>query len=464
MFNYKDLSSINKPALICESEIITYQQLASLSKEITRSVNRRSLVFFIASNDLESIAGYIGIANANSVIMILDINIKNNQLNKLIKLYNPNYIFLNKKSNLIIKNFSEKTSIKNYCLLLNKNNMRLKLNDELFILISTSGTTGTSKFVKQSYSNLISNTNSILDFLPIKETDITITTLPMSYVYGLSIINTHIAKRALIILNNNSLVEKNFWYNFEKFKVTSFGGVPYTYEILNRIGFEKFKLKSLRYTTQAGGKLDTKIWRKILDIYEKLNIKFISMYGSSEATARMSYLPYRYAKEKIGSIGIPIPGGFLHLVDKNNNNIPEDNIEGELVYEGENVFMGYSFSQKDLFKGKMNNNKLYTGDIAKKDKDNFFYITGRKDYYIKIFGNRINIQEFQKEINQMGIKCILKSEEKNKISIYIDKNKNKEKIKLFIKQNTQLNLNIFNFKLVNHLIRNKKNELILDIN
>ena len=114
--------------------------------------------------------------------------------------------------------------------------------------------------------------------------------------------------------------------------------------------------------------------------------------------------------------------------------------------------------------GKMNNNKLYTGDIAKKDKDNFFYITGRKDYYIKIFGNRINIQEFQKEINQMGIKCILKSEEKNKISIYIDKNKNKEKIKLFIKQNTQLNLNIFNFKLVNHLIRNKKNELILDIN
>ena len=165
------------------------------------------------------------------------------------------------------------------------------------LLISTSGTTGSTKFVRQSYENLRNNTKSIIDFLKISELDNTITTLPMSYVYGLSVINTHLEMGGNITLNSSSIIQKIFWEKIYKNKITNFAGVPYTYEIMEKLDLKKFNLKFLKYTTQAGGKVPINTIKKLISNYEKSDIKLIVMYGASEATARMSYLPCEILKK-----------------------------------------------------------------------------------------------------------------------------------------------------------------------
>ena len=161
------------------------------------------------------------------------------------------------------------------------------------LLISTSGSTGSAKFVKISSQNLLSNTKSIINYLQLNDKDICITTLPMSYVYGLSLINTHIFSKGTIILNEKSVMDKQFWSLIKKYKVTNFGGVPYTYQILDKINFYKKNLNSIQFLTQAGGKLDLEINKKILTKFCKRSKKFIVMYGSngSDSSNVLSSLP-----------------------------------------------------------------------------------------------------------------------------------------------------------------------------
>ena len=165
--------------------------------------------------------------------------------------------------------------------------------------------------------------------------------------------------------------------------------------MLDKIDFYKKDLKYIRYLTQAGGKLNLQINKKIAENFYNNNKDFIVMYGAAEATARMSYLPSEFSCKKIGSIGVPIPGGKFWIEDNNQKKIEKENEIGELYYSGKNVCLGYAENINDLSKGDENKGILKTGDIAKKDKDNFYYILGRNDRFVKIFGNRINLDELE---------------------------------------------------------------------
>ena len=166
-------------------------------------------------------------------------------------------------------------------------------------------------------------------------------------------------------------MEKGFWTAFKKSKTTSFNGVPYTYEILNKIGFQNIKIKSLKYLTHAGGKIDKSKLREILKFCNKNNLKFYSMYGQTEASPRISYLKPKFSKNKIESIGKGIPGCKIYLVNELGKKIMKPYIEGEIVCEGKNVFMGYSKNYEDLIHSNQKNFKLNTGDIGFFDKDSF---------------------------------------------------------------------------------------------
>ncbi len=352
-----------------------------------------------------------------------------------------------KKKKLKLKNYHSIYNFYSHELLVSQKNYRIKLYNQLSLLISTSGSTGTSKFVRQSNKNLINNTKVICDYLSITEKDTTITTLPMSYVYGLSIINTHLYSGSSIALNSKSLVEKKFWKSLYENKVTNFGGVPYTYSILERINLDKFNLKYLRYTTQAGGKLNKTTAKNIINKYENLNIKLYIMYGAAEATARMSYLPFIDIKKKISSVGKPISGGKFFIIGQNKKRIRKPNIIGELYYKGKNVCLGYANNYKDLSKGDTNKGLLRTGDLAYKDKDGYYYITGRKDRHIKIFGLRVNLQELEEIIFDFGVQNMCVEEKLNKILIYV---KNFQNFNTLIKYiNKETNLHPSSFKIIN---------------
>ena len=200
--------------------------------------------------------------------------------------------------------------------------------------------------MRLSYNNIYNNTKNIVKYLKIEQSHRTITTMPPFYTYGLSIINTHLYMGASIFVTNMRVIEKVFWKLFNELKITSFGGVPYFYEIIKRLNFSKMNLPSLKYFTQAGGPLNRELIEYFLDYAETNKITFIVMYGQVEATSRMTYLPHEISRKKIGSIGIPIPGGKIRL----ENNKSNDDKKGEIIYEGQNVSMGYAKNFKDLKK------------------------------------------------------------------------------------------------------------------
>ena len=340
----------------------------------------------------------------------------------------------------MFKNISQ---FKNYILLKNLNDSKKTIHKNLMLLMTTSGSTGSPKFVRQSYKNVISNTKEIIKYLNIKKTDITITTLPINYVYGLSVINTHLFSGSTIVLNNYSMVEKKFWELIDSFKVNNFSGVPYNYNIIEKIS-KKGLPKSLKYTTQAGGKMNHVLLQKIIDVYKKYKIRLVQMYGAAEATSRMSYLNWNHAQTKMGSIGMPIPGGKFYLINKKGEKIKKKSQKkGELVYCGKNVCMGYAKKIKDLSLPDLNKGLLKTGDIAHEDFDGFFYISGRKNRYIKIYGVRVNLSELETILSRKGIDVSMKESGENKIEVYFkDASKTKRGIK-FISSVTSINSNVF---------------------
>ena len=229
----------------------------------------------------------------------------------------------------------------------------------------------------------------------------------MNYTYGLSIINSHLLVGAVLLLTEKALTQKEFWNFFKEAGATSFGGVPYTYEMLDRLRFYRMELPSLRYMTQAGGKLIPELHKKFAEYAEKNGKKFIVMYGQCEATARMGYLPADKAIEKCGSMGIAIPGGRFRLIGLDGSTVTEPYTTGELVYEGDNVTLGYAECGEDLLKGDEQHGVLETGDMAQFDEEGFYYIVGRKKRFLKIYGNRVNLDEIDRMVKGefLGIDC-----------------------------------------------------------
>ncbi|MDR0611422.1 MAG: AMP-binding protein, partial [Planctomycetaceae bacterium] len=383
----------------------------------------------------------------------------------LLEVYLPEYIFLSEKwKDLLPEYFEPVEYFRNHVLYRNTKGVRPELHDDLALLLTTSGSTGSPKLVRLSYRNIQSNAESIAEYLEITAEDRAITTMPMSYTYGLSIINSHLIKGATIITSELSLVERKFWDIVKNLKPTTFGGVPYIYEILKKLRFKQMLLPSLRYITQAGGKLSQELVEEFRDICKEKGIRFIVMYGQTEATARMSYLPYENSFEKSRSIGIAIPGGKFWIENENGEIIETSETKGELVYQGENVSLGYAESPADFVKGDENNGILRTGDIAYRDADGFYYIVGRKKRFIKIFGNRVSLDEteslLQSHFSDTNIAC---SGIDDKMYIFIVNELLKENIQKFLTERTGLNTTAFKIVVIQVIPKNESGKTIYTI-
>jgi len=446
-FFFKKLNKFkNKTALILEDKsLISYKELIDLSKKISSKLSiKKKLVFVLGQNNLETIVGYISFIVSGHTVVMLDNKINKVFLNNLIFIYKPSYIYLQNKKET--KNLYKKIlNFKSYTLLKRKKDFNFHINTELMLLMSTSGSTGSPKFVRQSYKNILSNTLNISKYLNINYKDTTITSLPISYVYGLSVINTHLLNGAQIVLTNSSMIEKKFWKLIDVYKVNNFSGVPYSYSIVEKI-FRRKVPSSLKYTTQAGGKINEVLLKTLNKIYKKNKIKLFVMYGAAEATSRMSYLNWSKLEKKLGSVGKPIRGGNFYLLDEKDNIVKKSYKKGELIYSGENVCMGYSEKLEDLSLPDLNKGILKTGDIAYKDNDGFYYIVGRKNRYAKIYGIRVDLSELESILSKKGIEAFMKEGDENKIDVY---SKNKLKIKQgikFISKITMINKNVFIIK------------------
>ena len=438
---------------------LTYAQTLNETNRIKKEIKQRSLILIISDNSIGFLISYIFCILNNHVAIILDSKTSRENLIKIFKNYQPNFIFLQNESSGIFKKFCKNGLIFfNQRLMKNNFKKKNKLNKDLSLLLPTSGSMGVAKFVKLSKENLKFNTNSIIKYLKIKKNDVAITNLPVGYSYMLSIINSHFEAGGSIITTKYSIIEKKFWEIIKKNKITSFNGVPYTYEILNRIGLKKLKVKSIKYFTQAGGKIEKNLLIKILDFCKKNKLKFFSMYGQTEASPRISYLQPKFSNKKIGSIGKAIPGNKIYLVNKKREKITKPFSEGEIACEGKNVFIGYSKNYKDLIN---NNNKkfvLYTGDLGYFDNEGFFYITSRVNKVAKIFGYRIDTGALENFMSQKGykIKCLSNNK---KIFIFTEKKYKKETLVTTISKESNLHIDTFELIKLKKFPRTSNNKI-----
>jgi long-chain acyl-CoA synthetase len=435
---YNEIESFGSNiALITEEGLrITYAELAEAANQLGAQLSNRGLAFLLADNCPESIIGYLGILRAGVPVVMQPSGLHHKLLCDLMNAYHPQYLWLPKNRAEEVANSEVLHTLGNYVLLRAAADP-IVLYEEMALLVSTSGSTGSPKFVRQSYKNITSNAASIAQYLKISNQDRPITALPMNYVFGLSVINSHLLCGATIILTQRGLMEKQFWNLINSACATSFAGVPYTYEMLRRLHFERMQLPSLKVLTQAGGKLNAALVNEFAEICGRKGMQFIVMYGAAEATARMSYLPPEYALEKSGSIGIPIPGGEFWIEDSNGAIIDAPDIPGELVYRGDNVTLGYACNIEDLANGDERGGILHTGDIAQRDEDGFYYIVGRKSRFIKVFGNRINLEEVEQHIRKQITDCACSGED-DKLRIFITDGSKKNEVLAFIQELTGL--------------------------
>jgi acyl-CoA synthetase (AMP-forming)/AMP-acid ligase II len=272
---------------------------------------------------------------------------------------------------------------------------------DLALLLGTSGTTGSSKLVRLSAANLQSNAEAIASYLALTSNDVGITTLPLSYSYGLSVLHSHLAAGAALSLYQGSVTDAGFAQRLARDGVTGMAGVPFTFDLLERAGIIRHLPPSVRYMTQAGGRLDPSTITRIHHLLAARGTDLFVMYGQTEATARISYLPPARLPELADTIGQAVPGGRLRCLDELGSACPPG-VEGELAYDGPNVMMGYAEERQDLSRGP-EVDTLLTGDLGIEGPPGIFRITGRTKRIVKPFGLRISLDDLERRLRDAGV-------------------------------------------------------------
>lgn len=391
-----DLSAFSDSVAVItdNNKIYLYKDLEAEISKFDPFLTERGLCFCLCSNTIASLIGYLACVENRYPIVLLDSSKEDDTIKSLVERYHPEYIW-QPDEKCIIKEGETKLRFEGYSLMRTPYQNQVALNEKLAVCLTTSGSTGSPKFVRLSYKNIRSNAESIAEYLEIDSNERPITSLPMHYSYGLSVINSHLLKGATLLLTTHSVTQREFWSFFKEQRATSISGVPYTYELLKTLRFTQMSLPSLKTMTQAGGKLKAEFVKEYVSFAKETGRRFFVMYGQTEATARMSYLPWEKAEEKYSSMGIAIPKGKFSLTDFKGNPIDEADVDGELVYEGPNVSLGYAESRADLAKDDENKGVLHTGDVARRDADGYYYITGRMKRFVKVWGNRCNLDALE---------------------------------------------------------------------
>jgi acyl-CoA synthetase (AMP-forming)/AMP-acid ligase II/acyl carrier protein len=372
-----------RPALLTADDVITYADLAARVRSTAERLGpTRRLVLVAGANTVPAVVTYLAALTAGHAVL-LGCGNDGHAFEALVARYDPDVIAGAEDGWQPLERREGTAHV---------------LHPDLGLLLSTSGSTGSPKLVRLSHDSVRANAESIAEYLGIRDTDRAATTLPLHYCYGLSILHSHLVRGAGLVLTDLSVADSRFWDLLQRHRATTFPGVPHTFDLLDRIGFADFDLPSLRYITQAGGRLAPDRVVRFAELGQRNGWDLYVMYGQTEATARMAYLPPDLAAAHPGAIGRPVPGGALRV-----DAVPEveQSGVGELVYTGRNVMLGYAEAPEDLARGRTIH-ELRTGDLARLTADGLFEVVGRLSRFAKIFGLRVDLQRVETALEEVG--------------------------------------------------------------
>ena len=372
------------PALVTADRTVSYAELGDLVRDRAAGLgDERRVVLLEAGNDLDSVVTYLAALAGRHPVVLVGAGVPGDEGRNrdILARYQPDVVARGDR-------------------LETRPGGHDGLHPDLALLLSTSGSTGSPKLVRLSRDNLRANAASIASYLGLTPEDRAITSLPLHYCYGLSVLNSHLVAGASVTLTPHSVADERFWELFDHAEATSFAGVPYTFELLDAAGFERRSLPTLRYLTQAGGRMAPERVRRFAALGQERGWELVVMYGQTEATARMAYLPPYLAADRPEAIGVPVPGGSFRL-----EQVPglPDGV-GELVYAGPNVMMGYAVGPADLARGP-ELTELRTGDLARQADDGLWEVTGRLSRFGKVAGLRLDLDRLEAQAGE-GVRLV----------------------------------------------------------
>ncbi len=407
------------PALVEElgARVVTYRELgrrvARLREELVK-LPRPALVFQFAANSTAWIVSYLACLAER---LPLGLGEQGAARDRVISVYMPSAILLDAGEAPPGGYELRVTASEGLSLFVRTGSVSFagEIHPDTALLLPTSGSTGDAKFVRLTLGNLSANARSIATYLGLNPNERAVQSLPLHYSYGLSLLNSHLLVGGSVLLTKHSFLRPEFWREVEVARCTSFAGVPYMYETLQRLRISPAERGSLRTLTQAGGHLRPEVVHHFHAASAKIGARFFVMYGQTEATARIAYVPPERLAEKLGTIGIAIPGGELALQ-------PVDG-EGEhqqLVYRGPNVMMGYASGPADLARGDEMHGVLPTGDLASVDSDGYFRLIGRLARFAKLFGKRINLASVESEVEARHMIRAMAIDGGDKLKVFLE--------------------------------------------
>lgn len=375
-----------------------YSSSSHIAKWINETAGTGQHILLLSANNLFFIKLYLAIIKSGNICIPLDPGIEKDNYRYIHNLTNPRMIFLTRDVEKRLELTSELSWFPD----------TLPVTPETFSpedpggyfdrercaeIIFTSGSTGKPKGVMISHKNLIANTSSIVEYLQLTSDDRMLVVLPFYYCYGLSLLHTHLRAGGSIVFNNSFIFLGGVLKSLVDYRCTGFAGVPSHFQILLRKSdsFKQTSFPDLKYVTQAGGKLAPIFIDEFREAHPE--IRFIVMYGQTEATARLSWLPPEVYPRRKGSMGKGIPGVELRVVNETGEQIKPAET-GEVIARGDNIMMGY-FADEEGTKNAIRDGWLYTGDLGTVDEDGYIYLTARSKEIIKVRGKRISPKEIE---------------------------------------------------------------------
>jgi len=446
-------------AIDSQGQQLTYGELRDFADMAKELMPLRSLVFLLVENNVGGIAWTIGNICAENVPLILNAHLDGGLYQNLYELYRPPFVCVPEG---MAEKYPYETVATVYGYTLMKTGCEAcPMNDELSHLLPTSGSTGSPKLVRHKYDNIEAAALNISTFFELTEKDRPLMVLPLYYTMGLSMVFSHLYVGATVLITNLSMTDRNFWKFIKEERATSFTGVPYSFEILNLMRFFRMDLPDLSLLTQGGGRMPKELNLKFAEWCRDTGRRWIATYGQSECTARMAWLPPKWAVEKVGSIGIAVPNGKLSLVDMEGHPITSPNTEGEMCYSGKNVTMGYARNREDLLLGDERNGFIRTGDLAYFDEDGCYYIVGRMGRFLKLFGMRVGLDECEKIIKGKfsGLECACVGTDE-KMLVYLTDENYKDQVKEELVSRLKLVASSFEVRIINEIPRSEAGKIL----
>ena len=424
-------------AIDSEGGKLTYGDIINRAKEIEANVSNRALCFMLVENNVNCLEWVMASLISRRLVPLI-LNAKTDEVlyNNLLSTYKPAYIWKNGE-------------------LIRTVNPIAPLFPELSHLLPTSGSTGSPKLVRHKYDNIEAAGLNISTFFELKETDRPLMVLPLYYTMGLSMVFSHFKVGATVLITGRNMTDPVFWKFIKEKAATSFTGVPYSFQILNMMRFFRMDLPALELLTQGGGKMERGLNLKFAEYCRDNGKRWIATYGQSECSARMAWLPAKWAVEKVGSIGIAVPNGELSLIDAEGNPINTPHTEGEMCYQGKNVTLGYARSLEDLTLGDERNGFIRTGDLAYFDEDGCYYIVGRMGRFLKLFGMRVGLDECEQIIAsdcQTESACVGTDE---KMIVYITDAAKTQAVKDALVEKTHIVATSFEIRIITEIPKNE---------